>query len=351
MQNIQPELEINIEAAVAATPVATPVAAQAATRVATQAATQTPVEETIDFDPTLDAAASLDFIVKPTDAAIAIENEKKKNKILQDMDEIVSIEKNAYQSFLTALNVAANGTDATDIISIKNGEITAAKREGILFCDLTEAFGELNWDISNPVRSYKILKFLAKELIDGEKVSLMKKDTNDEKSYIAYVAKPNGEIKASCKLPIPIFANAEANLVKYETPNEEALSKINVKVSTIKTLREAQIFAGGANYTAKLDETTGEIISISAPDGIFTENFLSEDGRKTIEVTMSTLFPAISTTNMEIEVHRTKHIPYSATDTQEWDYVLVTISDFHMTQFKYIIRVNVVAEGVDIGSF
>ncbi len=333
----QPGIQIDIAAATAAQPVAEPAT--------------TLDEASMDFDPTLDAAASLDFIVKPTDATEAVNEEKQKNSLISSMNEIVSIEKNAYQSFLTALNIVSAGTDATNIISINNGEITAAKREGTLFCDLTEAFGELNWNISNPIKSYKILKFLGKDLIDGEKVSLMEKDTDDEKDYIAYVAKPDGTFKSHCKLPIPLFANVEANKVTYEDPEGDVLSSMNIKVSTVKTLREAQIFAGGENYKLKLDVNTNEIISISAPDEIYTEDFLSEDGRKTIELTFSTLFPAISTTNMEIEVYRSAHIPTDVADKEEFDYYLVTISDFHMTRFKYNIRAKIVAEGVDLSGF
>jgi len=236
----------------------------------------------------------MDIAVEPVkEAEIAqAKAESQATKANEEIEgtEIASIRSDYWGGFTAAIETVSANLGSEDVVSIKKGKLVASKDGGIIDCNLTNLFGDQDWDIQDPNLNLKLLKLIR----GGDTITIMK-DGNKNLIYSSSA----GKIHSSIAITTPDTTNfKQTELVDLGTIK----TKFEIDKDAVKNLITARNIYSALYYNVTIDTNTFEILSIDVDDK-FKEVFHSATGRETMRYKVRELFPTAKPDSIILEIY------------------------------------------------
>ena len=215
----------------------------------------------------------------------------------------------SYNAFTKILSLLTPNMGKTDIISIKEGELSTISGGGYLYCDLSILFGKHNFDIIDPQYNIKLMKLIA----GGDEVAFIDDDVNSR--YLISNFKENKPlIDITLAKPDP---SMNPKITKPEL-GEKMETLVEVDADLVGTITAAEKNLESQYFIVSINEnqSTGksEIISISTDKETFKYKFkdswTSDEGQELSKFKLFNPFPVAKPEEIDFHLYKSNSGEY-----------------------------------------
>jgi len=244
---------------------------------------------------------------------------------------ITEITSAAYGGFTKIISLLTSNLGKTDVISIRNGHLSAIKGTGHLYCDLSPLFGDNHLDIIDPQYNIKLMRLIS----GGDSVVFIDDPANDQ-YHISNIIDDSPQINITLKKP----GEGEVSKAKISRPSlgkcVETLDNLDPELVSI--ISNAEKATDAQSLKIELLEEDGEyhMVSIATDNDVFKYDF-KDISDKSVETTTYKIydpFPIPKPDEIKFEV-------FKADDGEIW---IKTSSEIGMATIDYSERARVCGE-------